>query len=104
MSRGAGIPKATGFRARYEEISNQFWRLQQVEETEEEAEYAKLCRELESMLTAYRDELEALERENLEQRGQVEGLSGIKAQYQALRNEEAYLIQLKNDLDDAARR
>ena len=96
--KATGIRKSS-YRAKYEDISNQFWKLQQTEETEEEAEYARLCMELEKMLSEYRTELEDLESENIRLQKQLEDTSEMRKRYQEVRDEEEYLLSLKRDLD-----
>ena len=105
MSRpgAGGHRKPVSYKEKYEEVSNQFWRLQQIEETEEEAAYAKLCTDLESMLVQFREELADLETQNQNLQRELEGMSNIKAKYQQLKEEEAYLLQLKSDLDNVSR-
>jgi DNA repair exonuclease SbcCD ATPase subunit len=97
--RPGPAPRNLSYKAKYEEVAAQFWRLQQIEETPEEAEYARLCAELQQMLTDFREELVALERENSELQSRFDGYSDLKDKYTALRNEEAQLLQLKHDLD-----
>jgi predicted nuclease with TOPRIM domain len=101
--RHGRAPQQSSYKAKYEEVAAQFWRLQQVEETPEEAEYARLCAELQQMLTEFREELVALERENSELQSRFDGYSDLKEKYAALRDEEARLLQLKRDLDAIAR-
>lgn len=93
-----GIRKSS-YRAKYEDMSNQFWKLQQTEQTEEEAEYARLCTELDKMLSEYRTELEDLESENTRLQKQLEDTSEMRQRYQEVRDEEDYLLALKKDLD-----
>jgi predicted nuclease with TOPRIM domain len=90
-------------KAKYEEVAAQFWRLQQVEETPEESEYARLCAELQQMLASFREELAACERENAELQSRFDGYSDLKEKYTELRDEEARLLQLKRDLDAVSR-
>jgi predicted RNase H-like nuclease (RuvC/YqgF family) len=109
MSYGQGArrpgpaPQPRGSKDKIEDITRQFWDLQQIEETPEEAEYARLCEELQEMLTRFREELVALERENTELQSRFDGYSDLKEQAAALREEEAKLLQLKRDLDAADR-
>lgn len=93
-----------GFRAKYEKMLADFWRLQQLEQTPEEAEYAKLCMELEGMIKQFREELETLERQNLDLQTQLEDTPDMETEYKALREEQAYLTQLKADLNRTGRK
>ena len=95
-----GIPrKSSSYRAKYEDISNKFWSLQQVEETEQESEYARLCMDLERMLTEYRNELSELESENIRLQKQLDDTGDIMQKYEEVREEHEYLNSLKSDLD-----
>jgi excinuclease UvrABC nuclease subunit len=93
----------TGDRAKYDEVSAQFWKLQQVEQTPEEREYAELCQELEQMLNAFRDELMELEHENQRLQSEYERCSNLRDTQRALRDEEVRLLALRRDLDSAER-
>jgi hypothetical protein len=99
----SGNRPSSGYKAKYEEMSNKFWQLQQKEETEEEAEYAGLCRRLEQMLNHFREDLANLEHENLELQHRMENGGDLRAKCQALKEEEAELLRLKSDLDAATR-
>ena len=87
----------------YNEISQEFWKLQQVKQTPEEEEYENLIRQLETMLSDFRSEIEELEITNAKLQEKVEDVGPIKETYNQLREEEAQLKQLKRDLESANR-
>ena len=82
----------------YNQLSQEFWELQQTKQTIEEAEYETLCKELEGMLVQFRDEIDLLEKENQELQSQLENVSEIKQKYQELCIQEENLINLKKSL------
>jgi chemotaxis protein histidine kinase CheA len=90
-------------RAKYDEVSAQFWKLQQVEQTAEEREYEELCHELEQMLNAFREELMELEHENQRLQSEYESCSNLRDAQRALRDEEVRLLALRRDWDLAER-
>lgn len=97
------VPQSPDYKEKIETIKRQLWDLQQVEETREEAEYARLGKELEDMLTRFDKDRVALERENTELQSKFDGYSNLREQADALREEEAKLLRLKQDLDAAGR-
>jgi DNA repair exonuclease SbcCD ATPase subunit len=98
-----GAVPSTSYKEKYDEVAREFWRLQQIEETEEEREYRGLLVQLEQMLVDYREELDALERENQELQSKLENYTDLKARHDALREEEAKLLVLKRDPDSFTR-
>jgi DNA repair exonuclease SbcCD ATPase subunit len=98
-----GAVQATSYKEKYDEVAREFWRLQQMEETEEEREYRGLLVQLEQMLADYREELDVLERENQELQSRLENYTDLKERHAALKDEEAKLLALKRDLDSFSR-
>lgn len=87
----------------YNEISQEFWKLQQVKQTPEEEEYENLIKQLETMLSDFRSEIEELELANAKLQERVEDVGPIKEAYNLLRSEELQLKQLSSDLENANR-
>jgi len=86
------------YEAMYNEISKQFWDLQQIKQTPEEEGYEALCKELEGMLVQFRDEINILEKENQDLQSKLENFSEIRQKYQDLVSIEENLVNLKRSL------
>ncbi|KAH0790994.1 hypothetical protein GPJ56_005129 [Histomonas meleagridis] len=91
--------KNSDYKQLYKKTATDFWILQQVEQTDEEIEFANLVSELEAMLFNYRQEIEELELENSRLQEKVEDVEPIKAKWTELTEQEERLIILKNDMD-----
>lgn len=90
--------RPSDYKTLYESCSREFWALQQKEQTAEEAELNDLCKELESLLENYRNEITQLEQENLRLQDDVQSFSEIKQKYESLADEEERLTRLAKEL------
>jgi len=101
MAKGGPRPNPT--REKFDQVSAQFWSLQQIEHTPEEQEYIQLCDQLGKMLNDFRAELADLERENQKLQDEFESCSATDETKASLEARFQRLVTLKRDLDQAER-
>lgn len=87
------------YRKLYEELSQSFWKLQQVPQTQEEQAYESLIQELESMTKNFQTEIAELESKNSEIKSSIDSISEIRQQYESLKNRERELRELQREVD-----
>lgn len=86
------------YEARYKQTMEEYWDFQKLPQTEEEAAYERANNDLESMIVQFREELEQLERRNMELREHFGEREPIIAECMRLRQEESRLLKLKRFL------
>ena len=84
---------------RYEEAIQKFWKLQQVEETEEEATFNQKLQELENSLNTWNQIISKVNNENKALLKTVENYDKIKSEYDFVTNRYAMLKELLNGLE-----
>ena len=72
---------AINYEKEYQKLANEFWELQQIEQTEEEKKYDDLCQELEKMAKEYRIEIDKLAEENASLHAQCENKFEVDKEY-----------------------
>ena len=65
------------YQVKYESVAQEFWEFQKTEKTDEEIEYEEKCRQLESMIGEYANELNEREQELRDKINSIENPSEI---------------------------
>lgn len=83
------------YEASFKEISEKFWEFQQMKQTPEEEEYARVQNRLETMIVQFREEIEQEGRKYVKADSGLEEASHILTRLEELRKEEERLLRIK---------
>ena len=88
------------YQIKYETVAQQFWEFQTKEKTDEEIEYEEKCKQLDSMISEYADELNEREQELRDKINGIENLSEIDTNLENLRIICQNLLELQESMSN----